>query len=52
MDKKNKIGKRENELEESIYDEETVEEMLDNDEISAEEEAFMKGYMEEQEQEQ
>ena len=30
--------------EQSLYDEEAREDSLDNDEISAEEEAFMKGY--------
>ncbi len=29
----------------NIYEEEDVEEMLDNDEISAEEEGFMLGYL-------
>ncbi len=31
----------------NIYTEDDIEEMLDNDEISPEEEAFMSGYLEE-----
>jgi len=36
-----------NEIEEDIYNEEMQEELLEEDEISPEEEAFMKGYIEE-----
>jgi len=35
--------------EETVYDEDTREDMIDNDEISPEEEAFMKGYDEAEE---
>lgn len=35
--------------EENLYDEESREDLLDDDEISAEEEGFMKGYDEAQE---
>ena len=36
----------------SIYDEESREEMIDSDELTAEEEGFMKGYEEADEEEQ
>ncbi len=46
MKKKTKLSKEE-EKEDSIYEEEVMTELLENDEISPEEEAFMRGYTEE-----
>ena len=37
---------------ESVYDEDGREDLVDNDELSAEEEGFMKGYDEEEERRQ